>query len=61
VDLDDLPMSATGMSPRTALLAGLVLGIAMMVGLLGFLTWRDRVASPAGPSGRTPSAATPAP
>jgi serine/threonine-protein kinase len=61
VDLDDLPMSATGMSPRTALLAGLVLGIAMMVGLLGFLTWRDRLASPAGQSGRAPSAATPAP
>jgi hypothetical protein len=30
------------MSPRTALLAGLVLGIAMMVGLLGFLAWRER-------------------
>jgi serine/threonine protein kinase len=31
-----------GMSPRTALLAGLVLGIAMMVGVLGFLAWRGR-------------------
>jgi serine/threonine-protein kinase len=30
------------LSPRTALLAGLVLGIAMMVGVLGFLAWRDR-------------------
>jgi serine/threonine-protein kinase len=30
------------MSPRTALLAGLVLGIAMMVGVLGFLAWRER-------------------
>jgi serine/threonine protein kinase len=30
------------MSPRSALLAGLVLGIAMMVGLLGFLVWRER-------------------
>jgi serine/threonine-protein kinase len=29
------------MSPRTALLAGLVLGIAMMVGVLGFLAWRQ--------------------
>src|SRR4029077_3643386 len=28
------------MSPRTALLAGMVLGIAMMVGVLGFLAWR---------------------
>ena len=35
-------VSATSaMSPRMALLAGLVLGIAMMVGLLGFLAWRD--------------------
>jgi eukaryotic-like serine/threonine-protein kinase len=34
-----------GMSPRTALLAGLVLGIAMMVGVLGFLAWHER-ASP---------------
>jgi len=30
------------MSPRSALLAGLVLGVAMMVGLLGFLVWRER-------------------
>jgi serine/threonine protein kinase len=44
-DLDDLP-SASSMSPRTALLAGLVLGIAMMVGVLGFLAWHDRGATP---------------
>ncbi|HLK37794.1 MAG TPA: serine/threonine-protein kinase [Polyangiaceae bacterium] len=31
----------TAMSPRTALLAGLVLGITMMVGLLGLLAWRE--------------------
>ncbi|HEY8087037.1 MAG TPA: serine/threonine-protein kinase, partial [Polyangiaceae bacterium] len=37
----DLPPPNT-MSPRTALLAGLVLGIAMMVGVLGFLAWRER-------------------
>jgi serine/threonine-protein kinase len=37
----DLP-PPNAMSPRTALLAGLVLGIAMMVGLLGFLAWRER-------------------
>jgi serine/threonine-protein kinase len=36
---DELPAAA--MSPRTAMLAGLVLGIAMMVGMLGFLAWRD--------------------
>jgi serine/threonine-protein kinase len=37
------------MSPRTALLAGLVLGIAMMVGLLGLLAWRERATSVGGP------------
>jgi serine/threonine-protein kinase len=37
------------MSPRTALLAGLVLGVAMMVGVLGFLAWRDH-AVPRAPS-----------
>jgi serine/threonine-protein kinase len=39
--LDDVRVPAA-MSPRVALLAGLVLGIAMMVGMLGFLAWRDR-------------------
>jgi serine/threonine-protein kinase len=54
------------MSPRTALLAGLVLGIAMMVGVLGFLAWRERnmpagVRVPASSVARPPSSATPAP
>jgi serine/threonine-protein kinase len=43
-DLDDPADSVpvpSSMSPRTALLAGLVLGIAMMVGVLGFLAWHD--------------------
>jgi len=44
--LDDLPVPS-GMSARTALLAGLILGITMMVGVLGFLAWRDRSASAA--------------
>jgi eukaryotic-like serine/threonine-protein kinase len=39
---DDELAVPPSMSPRTALLAGLVLGIAMMVGVLGFLAWRDR-------------------
>ena len=30
------------MSPKTALLAGLVLGVTMMVGVLGFIAWRDK-------------------
>ena len=38
--------SVGGLSPRTAMLAGLVLGIAMMVGMLGFLAWRDRASHP---------------
>jgi serine/threonine-protein kinase len=47
-DSDDLdePLPPNGMSARTALLAGLVLGIAMMVGVLGFLAWRNRTTSP---------------
>jgi eukaryotic-like serine/threonine-protein kinase len=44
VDFDDPTPNA--MSARTALLAGLVLGIAMMVGVLGFLAWRNRTTSP---------------
>jgi len=51
----DLP-PPNPMSPRTALLAGLVLGIAMMVGLLGFLAWRDRMAPAAAGGGPTPLA-----
>ncbi len=46
-DMDSLPVPPA-MSPRTALLAGLVLGIAMMVAVLGFLAWRDRVARAVG-------------
>ena len=37
----DIP-PPNAMSPRTALLAGLILGVAMMVGVLGFLVWRER-------------------
>lgn len=49
-----IPLSSmpppNSMSPRTALLAGLVLGIAMMIGVLGFLAWRERSA----PGANTP-------
>jgi serine/threonine-protein kinase len=38
---DDIEVPSS-MSPKTALMAGLVLGIAMMVGLLGFLAWREK-------------------
>jgi serine/threonine-protein kinase len=40
-DVDETPMP-TGMSAKSALMAGVVLGIAMMVGILGFLAWRDQ-------------------
>jgi len=54
---DALPMSSlpppNSMSPRTALLAGLVLGIAMMIGVLGFLAWRERTAP--GPNAPPPA------
>lgn len=58
--IDDLP-AAGAMSARTALLAGLILGIAMMVGVLGFLAWRDRAASGPGAQSRSVAqdAATP--
>jgi serine/threonine-protein kinase len=46
VHLSDLPGPGS-LSPRTALLAGLVLGIAMMVGMLGFLAWREHSSAPA--------------
>jgi serine/threonine-protein kinase len=48
LNLSDAPPG--GLSPRTALLAGLVLGIAMMVGVLGFLAWRDRAGAATTPS-----------
>jgi serine/threonine-protein kinase len=48
------------MSPRTALLAGLVLGIAMMVGVLGFLAWRERQVPEPPPQPHAPSS-VPAP
>jgi hypothetical protein len=47
---------AHGLSPRTALLAGLVLGISIVIGMLGLLAWRDRAAAPAG--GAQPAAST---
>jgi serine/threonine protein kinase len=54
----DIP-PPNAMSPRTALLAGLILGIAMMVGVLGFLAWRERNLPPGGvPPGGVPPPAS---
>jgi serine/threonine protein kinase len=51
----------SAMSPRTALLAGLVLGIAMMVGLLGFIAWRERGTASGGDPAPSTSAGHAAP
>ncbi len=40
--MESIPVPPAGMSPRTALLAGLVLGIAVMVGLAGALAFREK-------------------
>lgn len=37
-----LTLPPPSMSARSALLAGLVLGVAMMVGILGFFVWHER-------------------
>jgi serine/threonine-protein kinase len=53
----DLP-PPNSMSPKTALLAGLVLGIAMMIGMLGLIAWREHSAPrppPEAPSTQAPS------
>ena len=44
--LEDLE-EPRSMSARTALLAGLVIGVALMFGLIGFLAYRDRLRSDA--------------
>jgi eukaryotic-like serine/threonine-protein kinase len=38
-ELDDLPSG--GMNAKTALLAGIVVGVSLMVLLIGFLAWRE--------------------
>jgi hypothetical protein len=41
IDLSAEDIPPPGMSPKTALLAGLVIGVTLMVGVLGFLAWRS--------------------
>ena len=45
--IDDLPdeMPSPGMNAKTALLAGIIVGVCLMVGLVGFLAWRERQAA----------------
>jgi serine/threonine-protein kinase len=63
VAAEELP-DPKSMSPRSALLAGLVLGIALMIGLVGFLAWRDKMREEeahAAPSASAPASASSAP
>jgi eukaryotic-like serine/threonine-protein kinase len=57
---DSLPPPSS-MSPKTALLAGLVLGIAMMVGLLGFFAWHERSMASGSTAPPAPSQSAPQP
>jgi eukaryotic-like serine/threonine-protein kinase len=54
-ELDELPSG--GMNAKTALLAGIVVGVSLMVLLIGFLAWRESQA----PSDTPPPAVLPAP
>jgi serine/threonine-protein kinase len=40
---NDLP--PPGMNAKTALLAGIIVGVCLMVGLVGFLAWREKQAA----------------
>jgi serine/threonine-protein kinase len=40
--LESIPMPPPSMSPKTAMLAGLVLGVTMMVGIAGAFAWREK-------------------
>jgi serine/threonine-protein kinase len=42
-ELDDMPTG--GMNAKTALLAGIIVGVSLMVALLGFLAWRENQSS----------------
>jgi len=57
-ELDDLPSG--GMNAKTALLAGIIVGVSLMVALLGFLAWRaNQEEEPEPPP--APAAPAPAP
>ena len=46
-DLEEMAedMPTGGMNARTALLAGIIVGVTLMVGLVGFLAWREKMAA----------------
>jgi serine/threonine-protein kinase len=41
-DEDEEPMPTGGMNAKTAFLAGIVLAVTLVVGLVGFLAWREK-------------------
>jgi len=45
--VDELPdeLPSPGMNAKTALLAGIIVGVTLMVGLVGFLAWREKQAA----------------
>jgi serine/threonine-protein kinase len=60
---EDLQMPSS-MSPRTALLAGLVLGVAVMIGIVGAIAWRQQqldAAANEAPPASAPALAQPIP
>ncbi len=52
---EDMPTGA--MNSRVALLAGIVVGVALMVGALGFFAWRGKLAEEADAAKSAPAAA----
>ena len=58
-ELDDLPSG--GMNAKTALLAGIIVGVSLMVALLGFLAWRANQEDSPEPDPSSAPAATSAP
>jgi serine/threonine-protein kinase len=58
IPVDDMEVP-NGMSPRTALFAGLLLGVTVMIGVLGAIAWRIHTPDADGPAPVAPSSAAP--
>jgi serine/threonine-protein kinase len=56
--LESIPVPAQSMSPKTAMLAGIVLGVTAMIGLAGALAFREKEQSQAAASAQ-PTASSP--
>jgi serine/threonine-protein kinase len=56
--IDSIPVPSSSMSPRTALLAGLVLGVTTMVGIAGALAWREKMQADGADTAGSATAAT---